>query len=184
MKPRPWMPASEAAKVLRERGVDPVEALSTLIRETGHSGVNRLWAVGNKITIRNGTTLWLTSPEIDVDVGTIIVPQRAVGRRIPEDRPEPLLINPHELDRRWPDRPQPRKEKTNSVQQMEREAGNYFSDTIVPRGLATRDDTWEELKTKFPHVSERHFKTVIWKTRAPDEWKRSGRRKGSNAINR
>lgn len=142
MKPRPWMPASEAAKVLRERGVNPVEALSTLIRETGHSGVNRLWAVGNKITIRNGTTLWLTSPEIDVDVGTIIVPQRAVGRRIPEDRPEPLLINPYELDRRWP---RPSAGGTGRPLSYDPEA---FEDALAlevsKRGLPSRDneDGW------------------------------------------
>lgn len=105
MKRRPWMPTSEAAKVLRQRDVEPVEALSTLIRETRHSGMNRLWALCNAVTIRNGATLWLSSPEINIDVGTIIVPQRIVGRRTPEDRPEPLLINPYELDRRWPNPP-------------------------------------------------------------------------------
>lgn len=111
MKRRPWMPTTEAANVLRQRGLDPVEALSALIRETGHSGMNRLWALGNAVTIRNGATFWLSSPEIDIDLGTIIVPQRVLGRRTPEDRPEPLLINPHELDRRWPDpaRPSARK---------------------------------------------------------------------------
>lgn len=102
MKRKPWMPAREAGQILRRRDVDPVAGLSAIVRETGESGLNRLWAIANSVKIRHGATLWLNSPEIDIEAGTIVVPQRVPGRRTPEDRPEPLLINPHELDRRWP----------------------------------------------------------------------------------
>lgn len=99
---RPWMPAREAASILRARGANPIESLSALVRETGEYGLNKSWALGNHVQVRSETH-WLTAPQINVDVGTIVVPTRAPGRRLPEDRPEPLLINPYELDRRWPD---------------------------------------------------------------------------------
>jgi hypothetical protein len=170
-----WLPASEAAKILETRGVDPIEALATIVRQTGEHGLNRYWALANRVVIRaRSGTLWLSEPDIDLAAGTISVPSYAAGRRMPGMLAVPLLLASDELDRRWPDSFDPQRQKTTATQRQEQEAARYFLETVVPRGRCKKETVLDELRTKFPALSERHFKQEIWGKHAPPAWKKAG----------
>ncbi|NZD59517.1 hypothetical protein HX900_00045 [Rhizobium sp. WYCCWR 11290] len=176
MKPE-WLPASEAAQILETRGVDPIEALATIVRQTGEHGLNRYWSLAYRITIRaRSGTQWLSTPEIDLPAGTISVPTYANGRRLPEMIAVPLLVATSELDRRWPETLDPQRQKTTADQRAEREATRYFVDVIAPGAWTSKDDAFDLLKSRFPSLSRRHFDTTIWKENVPGEWKKPGSR--------
>lgn len=138
MNPK-WLPISQAAELLTKRGIDPLEALTAIVRETGEFGLNRCWGLANRVTIRGRSGMdWLMVPDIDVVAATISVPSYENGRRFPVMAAVPLLVASSEIDRRWPEAVAPLAQKTTTVQREERAALAHFLDTIIARTPSER----------------------------------------------
>ena len=170
-----WISAVQAASDLRSRGVDPLEALTAIVRESGEHGINKVWAVASRILVRGRSgSQWLTHPDIDIASGTIAVPSFAPGRRLPQIIDAPLLLVQNEIDRRWPPHADALRQKTNADQREEQQATDYFKRQILPGARMRKEDAFDLLRVHFPGLSDRYFKKHLWAENAPADWKKPG----------
>ena len=165
----------EAADLLRSRGIDPMVAISTLLRESGRQGGGKVWGISNPPVHPVRESYWLENPILDLSAGTIEVPHYPNRRRIHVSEPFTIMLLRAELERRWP----PTNERPlQPTVKAEADFEKQLSDEVRAK---SRSDGKEARRARamieHPQLSAKAFERV-WAKVAPLEWRKPGRPRG------
>lgn len=169
-----WLSLLEAAELLEKRNQSPKEAILRMLRESGLAGNGRVWSAPNAPPVRRTLiNTWLEHPHIDIGAGTILIPSRAPGRRLPDDFAATLLMNREEIDRRWPTQAKTGG-RTTTQERGEKECADWLRSQTASGVIWKRDPWLEEAGAKFPNISGRGLLRA-WEAGASTAQKAAGR---------